>query len=180
MRKNSASHLRGIEKATGLRPEQIQSAHVLLSKTPARTAATNGSSCLQIVTKKPYDKDKFLAGLRCEGAKVKDGIVAKLESKMVAALHHRDTQLTVLHESLLDEFKKGASKMTEGVMKDAIAAAKSGKNALVAGLDPSRLPDDFFANAPAEVKPFFPLLKTKSIVLQRKLDKELVGRSSFR
>jgi hypothetical protein len=64
-------------------------------------------------------------------------------------------------------------------MKDAIAAAKSGKNAFVVGLDPSGLPAEIFTNAPPELQPFIPLLKSKSILLQANLDKELSAEVRF-
>jgi hypothetical protein len=64
-------------------------------------------------------------------------------------------------------------------MKDAIQAAKAGKSTLVAGLDPSGLPAEIFDNAPAELQPFVPLLKTKSIMLQANLDSDLRAEVRF-
>jgi hypothetical protein len=130
---------------------------------------------LQVVTKKPYDKATLLAGFRAK-EEAKD--VIPLVNQLVAHLTS-DTQFTVLHSSLLEEFKKGPSKTTDGIMKDAIAAAKTGKSTVVAGLDPSQLPADLFANAPAELQPFLPLLKTKAIMLQARLGSELSAEVRF-
>lgn len=162
--------LKDVEKETGLRPEQIHSATFHFPKIPGG----NGDEALfvlQIVTKKPYDKATLLAGLRKDGEAVKDDVVV-LREKLVAHLTS-ESQFTVLHESLLAEFKKGATKVTDGVMKEVIQAAKSGKSTLVAGLDPTGLPAEIFDNAPDELRPFLPLLKSKTIMLQANLDKEL-------
>jgi prepilin-type processing-associated H-X9-DG protein len=168
--------LKEVEKETGLRPEQIQSVTFHYPKIP-QGSGDETLFVLQIVTKKPYDKDKVLIGFRPKGATA-NGDVIKLEAKMVAHLT-TETQLTILHETLLDEFKKGATKTTEGVMKEAIQAAKAGKNALVVGLDPSGLPAEIFDNAPEELKPFLPLLKSKSIVLQANLEKDVSAEIRF-
>jgi hypothetical protein len=164
-----------VEKYTGLRPEHLQSATFHYPRFPAG----NGDErlfVLQIVTKKPYMRDTLLGGFRLKGESP-TGDVIKLEEKMVVHLTS-DTQFTVLHESLLDDFKKGP-RSGDGMMKDAIAAAKSGKNALVVGLDPSGLPAEIFDNAPPELQPFLPLLKSKSILLQANLDKELSAEVRF-
>lgn len=164
-----------VEKETGLRPEQIQSATFHFPKFPQG----NGDErlfVLQIVTKKPYKRDTLLSGFRLMDGKA-NGDVIPLVEKM--ALHlTSETQFTVLHESLLEDFKKGP-KATDGVMKDAIAAAKSGKNTLVAGLDPSQLPAEIFDNAPEELKPFLPLLRSKSIMLQARLDANISAEVRF-
>jgi len=90
-----------------------------------------------------------------------------------------DAQFTVLHETLLDDFKNGPPKAADGVMSEAIKAARSGKNALVVGLDPSALPAEIFTAAPPELQPFLPLLKSKAIVLRANLDKELSAEIRF-
>lgn len=168
--------LKDVEKETGLRPEQIESVTFHFPKIP-QGDGDQRLFVLQVVTKKPYDKGTLLAGFRLKDAKV-EGDVIKLEEKMVAHLTS-DTQFTVTHESLLDEFKKGPAKSTDGIMKDAIQAAKGGKSTLVVGLDPSGLPAEIFDNAPAELQPFLPLLKSKSIVLQANLDANLSAQVRF-
>lgn len=168
--------LKDVEKETGLRPEHIQSATFHFPKMP-QGPGDEKLFVLQVVTKKPFDKATVLTGFRLKGEKV-SGDIVKLEGGMLVHLTS-ETQFTVLHNSLLEEFQKGATKITEGVQKDAIAAAKSGKNAFVAGLDPSTLPEEFFANAPPQLQPFLPLLKTKAIVLQANLDKELSAEIRF-
>ncbi len=168
--------LKEIEKETGLRPEHIQSATFHFPKMP-QGPGDERLFVLQIVTKKAFDKATVLAGFRLKGEKV-SGDIIKLEGGMLVHLT-TETQFTVLHNSLLEEFQKGATKTTDGVQKDAIAAAKTGKNALVVGLDPSTLPEEIFANAPPELQPFLPLLKTKAIVLQANLDKELTAEVRF-
>jgi hypothetical protein len=132
---------------------------------------------LQVVTKKPYDKDGVLPGFRASKEMAK-GDVIKLRDGMVAHLTS-DTQFTVLHESLLEEFKKGPPKAAEGLQTNALKAARSGKNALVIGLDPSQLPNEIFSAGPPELQPFIPLLKSKAIVLQANLDKELSAEVRF-
>jgi hypothetical protein len=164
-----------VEKETGLRPEQIQSATFHFPKFPQG----NGDQqlfVLQIVTKKPYKRDTLLGGFRLKDADAKGDVIPLVE-KMVVHLTS-DTQFTVLHESLLEDFKKGP-KATDGVMKDAIAAAKAGKNAFVAGLDPSQLPAEILDNAEPELQPFLPLLRSKSIMLQANLDLNISAEVRF-
>jgi len=169
--------IKDIEKETGLRPEHIQSATFHFPKFP-QGPGDERLFVLQIVTKKAFDKATVLTGFRLKGEKV-SGDVVKLDDGMLVHLTS-ETQFTVLHNSLLEEFQKGASKTIQGVQSEAIAAAKSGKNAFVAGLDPSTLPEEIFANAQPELQPFIPLLKTKSIVLKANLDKELSAEVQFR
>jgi len=162
--------LKTIEKETGLRPEQIASLTIHFPKLQFGSGDQQ-LFVLQVTTKKAYDKETILRGIRQKGETVKDDVI-KLQDKFV--LHFTsDTQFTVVHETLLDDFKKGPPKATDGVMSEAIKAAKSGKNTLVFGLDPSALPDEIFTNAPPELQPFLPLLKSKTIILQASLDKEL-------
>jgi Protein of unknown function (DUF1559) len=162
--------LKTIEKETGLRPEQIAS---LTFHFPKLQFGPGDQQLfvLQVTTKKPYDKETVLRGIRQKGATAKDDVI-KLQDRFVLHLTS-ETQFTVLHETLLDDFKKGPPKATDGVMSEAIKAAKSGKNTLVFGLDPSGLPDEIFTNAPPQLQPFLPLLKSKTIILQANLDKEL-------
>ncbi|HEX3149189.1 MAG TPA: DUF1559 domain-containing protein [Gemmataceae bacterium] len=162
--------LKTVQDETGLTPDQIASITFHWPKIPAGPG-DEVLFMLQVVTKTPYDKGKVLTGFRDKEAK-STGDVVKLREAMLMHLTS-DTQFTVLHESLLDEFKKGATKTTEGILADALKLAKSGKNALTFGLDPSGLPPEIFTNAPPELQPFLPLLKSKSIVLQANLDKEL-------
>src|SRR5262245_12118141 len=168
--------LKNIEKETGLKPEQIESMTFHFPKLP-QGPGDQQLFVLQVTTKKPYDKETLLQGLRQKGATAKDGVV-KLQDKFV--LHFTsDTQFTALHETLLEDFLKGPPKATNGVMSEAIKAAKSGKNTVVFGLDPSGLPNEIFTNAPPELQPFLPLLKSNSIVLQATLDKDLKAEVRF-
>jgi hypothetical protein len=180
LRKTYGKELEGIlktvETETGLRPEQLQSATFHYPKIPTGPGDET-LFVLQIVTKKPYDKDTLLSGFRPKGEMAK-GDVIKLENKMLVHLTS-DTQFTVLHETLLEDFKKGSAQAKEGLQTEAIAAAKTGKNSLVVGLDPSQLPAEIFDNAPPELQPFLPLLKSKSIVLTANLDKDLSAEVRF-
>jgi prepilin-type processing-associated H-X9-DG protein len=168
--------LKAAEKETGLRPENLNSLTFHFPKIP-QGPGDEQLFVVQVSTKKPYDKQTVLAGLRRKGETAKDGVV-KLQQNFVLHLTS-DTQFTVLHESLLDEFKKGPPKAKDGVMADAIKAAREGKNALVFGLDPSGLPAELFSAAPPELQPFLPLLKSKSIILQANLDKKLTAEFRF-
>jgi hypothetical protein len=174
--KELETSLKRIEEETGLRPEQIDTVTFHFPKIPAGPGDER-QFVLQVTTKKPYTKDTLLKGLRAKDAKP-SGDVVKLQDEMVLHLTS-DTQFSVMHEKLLEEFNKGAAKKTGGVMADALKAAREGKNALVAGLDPSQLPPEIFASAPPELQPFLPLLKSKSIVLQANLDKDLTASVRF-
>jgi prepilin-type processing-associated H-X9-DG protein len=165
-----------VEKETGLRPEDISSVTFHFPKLP-QGPGDESLFVLQVTTKKPYNRDMLLAGFRPKGEMAK-GDVIKLREKMLVQLTG-DTQFTVLHETLLDDFKKGPPKGTDGVMSEAIKAARSGKNALVVGLDPSGLPAEIFTAAPPELQPFLPLLKSKAIILQANLDKDLSAEVRF-
>src|SRR5262245_31664257 len=168
--------LKTVEKETGLRPEHINSVTFHFPKLP-QGPGDEQVFIIQVTTKKPYDKETVLSGLRAKGEKAK-GDVVKLREQFVLHLTS-DTQFTVLHESLLDEFKKGQPKAKDGVMAEAIKAARDSKNTLVLGLDPSGLPAELFSAAPAELQPFLPLLKSKSIILQASLDKKLTAQVRF-
>jgi hypothetical protein len=162
--------LKAIEEETGLRPEQIDTVTFHYPKIPAG-AGDERLFVVQVTTKTPYAKDTLLKGLRVKDAKP-SGDVIKLEDSLVLQLTSA-TQFSVVHEKLLDEFNKGPAKKADGVMADALKAAREGKNALVAGLDPSQLPGEIFTSAPPELQPFLPLLKSKSIILQANLDQNL-------
>ena len=168
--------LQALEKETGLRPEQINSLTFHFPKIP-QGPGDEQLLVLQVTTKKPYDKKTLLAGARPKGEEAK-GDVIKLRDNMVVHLTS-ETQFTVLHESLLEDFKKGPPKAVEGVMSEPIKAARAGKNAFVVGLDPSQLPNEIFTAAPPELQPFLPLLKSKAIMLQANLDKELTAEVRF-
>ena len=127
--------LQALEKETGLRPEQINSLTFHYPKIP-QGPGDEQLLVLQVTTKKPYDKKTLLAGARPKGEEAK-GDVIKLRDNMVVHLTS-ETQFTVLHESLLEDFKKGPPKAVEGVMSEPIKAARAGKNAFVVGLDLSR------------------------------------------
>jgi len=169
------SGLKALEKETGLRPEDIRSITFHYPRAP-QGPGDQVLFVIQVATKKPYNRDSLLAGLRPKGEMAK-GDVLKLKEGMVLEFTG-DTQFTVTHESLLEEFKKGP-KSAEGVMSEAIKAARAGKNALVVGLDPSGLPAEVFSAAPPELQPFLPLLKSKTIILQANLDKELSAEVRF-
>jgi hypothetical protein len=168
--------LEAIEKETGLRPEQIDTITFHFPKLPMGPG-DEALFVLQVVTKKPYAKDGLLPGFRDKDAKAADGVI-KLREKMLLHLTS-DTQFTVLHETLLDEFKKGKATATDGVLADAVKAARSGKHALTVALDPSQLPAEIFTAAPPELQPFLPLLKSRSITLQANLGKELTASIRF-
>ena len=168
--------LKTVETETGLRPEQVETITFHYPKLPMGPG-DEALFCLQVTTKKPYPKETLLGGFRPKGEMPK-GQVAKLRGDMLLHLT-ADNQFTVLHESLLDEFNKGKSDRTDGVLAHALKAAREGKHALVVGLDPSGLPAELFTAAPPEFQPFLPLVKSKSIVLLANLDKQLTASVRF-
>jgi prepilin-type processing-associated H-X9-DG protein len=170
--------LKSLEKATGLRPEDVNSITFHFPKLP-QGPGDEALFVLQVTTKKPYNRDTVVAGFRAKGGTSKEGTV-KLKEGMVLEFT-TGTQFTVLHQTLLEEFKKGPPKAADGVMSEAIKAARAGKSALVVGLDPSQLPAEILTGAESEprVRPFVPLLKSKAIVLQANLDKELSAEVRF-
>jgi prepilin-type processing-associated H-X9-DG protein len=168
--------LKAVEKEIGLRPEDVSSITFHYPRLP-QGPGDQVLFVIQVVTKKPYNRDTLLTGLRAKGEMAK-GDVINLQDKMVLHLTS-DTQFTVTHECLLEEYKRGPVKATDGVMSEAIKAARTGKNALVVGLDPSGLPAEIFTAAPPELQPFLPLLKSKTIILQANLDKELSAEVRF-
>jgi hypothetical protein len=168
--------LQTVETETGLRPEQIDRITFHWPKLPMGPG-DEALFVLQVTTKAPYAKDTLLKGLRPKDAKA-GGDLIPLREKMVLQLT-TDRQFTVLHESLLGEFQKGASKTTDGVLADALKTARAGKHALVVGFDPSGLPAEIFTAAPPELQPFLPLLKSRSITLTADLDKDLTASLRF-
>jgi prepilin-type processing-associated H-X9-DG protein len=168
--------LKAVEDETGLKPDQIDTITFHYPKLPMGPG-DESQFCLQVTTKTPYAKDSVLAGFRPNGERPV-GEIVKLREKMLLHLTS-DTQFTVLHESLLDDFKKGKSATTDGVTADALRVARAGTHALVVGFDPSGLPAEIFTAAPPELQPFLPLLKSKSIMLRANLDKELTASVSF-
>ena len=168
--------LKAVEDDTGLRPEQIDSITFHYPKLPMGPG-DEAVFVFQVTTKKPYAKDTLLKGFRGKDAKA-NGDIIPLREKLVLQLTS-ETQFSVLHQSLLDEFQKGASKTTDGAMADALKAARAGKHALVVGFDPSGLPAEIFTAAPPELQPFLPLLKSRSITLTANLDKELTASVRF-
>lgn len=133
---------------------------------------------LQVTTKKPFDQRKILASVRLKKDPIrKDGIV-KLEEGMLLVFTG-DKQFAVLHETLLTDFNQGASKIQQGPMAKAISQAKQNKANLVASLNPATLPADLFANAPAEVQPFLPLLKSNAITLTASIADEFSAEVRF-
>jgi Protein of unknown function (DUF1559) len=168
--------LQSVEKETGLRPEQINTLTFHFPKFP-QGDGDQRLFVLQVTTKKPYDKNTLLAGFRAKDEGVKGDLI-KLQDNMFAHLTS-ETQFTVVHESLLEDFKKGPVKAKDGIMTEAIQAARAGKNNLTVALDPSGLPAEIFTSAPPELQPFLPLLKSKSILLQANLGKELTAHIRF-
>src|SRR5438309_8949013 len=105
--------LKNLERETGLRPEQIDTVTFFYPKLPGGPG-DESQFVVQVTTKKPYTPDGLLKGLREKDEKPVGGFT-KLQGGLV--LHHTsDTQFTVLHESLVDRFKKGATKTTDGVV----------------------------------------------------------------
>ena len=129
--------LQSVEKETGLRPEQINTLTFHFPKFP-QGDGDERLFVLQVTTKKRYDKDKLLAGFRPKDALAKDDVI-KLQDSMLVHLTS-ETQFTVMHESLLEDFKKGPVKAKDGIMTEAIQAARAGKNNFTVALDPSGLP----------------------------------------
>ena len=164
--------LKTIETETGLRPEQIETITFHYPKLPMGPG-DEALFCLQVTTKKPFVKDTLLGGFRPKDEKA-SGEIVKLREGMLLHLT-TETQFTVVHESLLEDFKKGKAATTDGVLADAVKAARDGKHALTFGMDPSGLPPELFTAGPPELQPFLPLLKSKSIVLSANLDKELTA-----
>jgi hypothetical protein len=165
-----------IEKETGLRPDQIDTITFHFPKLPMGPG-DEAVFILQVTTKKPYAQDALLPGFRAKDAKATDGVV-QLREKMLLHLTS-ETQFTVLHETLLDEFKKGKAAAADGVLAEALKAARAGKHAVTVALDPSQLPAEILTAAPPELQPFLPLLKSKSIMFQANLDKELTASVRF-
>jgi prepilin-type processing-associated H-X9-DG protein len=168
--------LKTVQDETGLKPEQIETVTFHWPKLPMGPG-DEALFVLQVTTKTPYVKDTLLSGFRAKDEKA-TGDVIKLREKMLLHLTS-ETQFTVLHETLLDQFKKGKAATTDGVLSDALKAARAGKHALVAGFDPSGLPAEIFTAAPPELQPFLPLLKSRSIVLKANLEKELTASVQF-
>ena len=129
--------LKSVEDETGLKPEQIETITFHYPKLPMGPG-DESQFCLQVTTKKPYAKNTVLAGFRPSGEKPV-GEIVKLREKMLLHLTS-DTQFTVLHETLLDEFKKGKSATTDGVMADALRAARRAHTRWSSGLTPADCP----------------------------------------
>jgi hypothetical protein len=159
-----------VEREVALKPDDIETITFHFPKMP-QGPGDEELFVLQVVTKKPYDKDTILKGFRGKGEMPK-GDVLKLGGTKFVVHFTSDRQFTVTHETLIEDFKKGAV-AKDGPMADALKAAADGKTALVLGLDPATLPAEIFANAPPELQPFLPLLKSKAIVLRATLDKDL-------
>lgn len=132
---------------------------------------------VQVVTKTPYDKSKIFVQQRAPKEEIKNDVVVMTNSMR---MHFTSpTQFTILHETLLNEFLKGASKVNEGPLAGAIKAARDSNNTLTLGIDPSGLPNEIFTAAPPELQPFLPLLKSKSIVLTASTEKQIRFKANF-
>jgi len=168
--------LKNVETETGLTPDQLDTVTFSFPKMPQGPGDEN-LFIVQVVTKLPYDKVKLLASLRTAKGEMK-GDMIDIAGKF--KLHFTGpTQFTVLHESLAADFVKGAGIADVGPLAGAIKTAKEAGNTLTFGMDPSGLPNELFSAAPAELQPFLPLLKSKSIVLTASTDKDLAIKAKF-
>ncbi len=132
---------------------------------------------LIVNTTRPYDKNTLMKSVRAKDAKIKDNMVelgSRGEKKLFLKFAD-ETTFVVLHETLIERFNKGPGRDEKkvGVMSDALKMARD-KHQFVLSVDFSMLPNEIFTAAPDELKPFLPLLKSKSAVLVGDLkDKEL-------
>ena len=126
-----------------------------------------------VTTNKPFDKNAILKEVRdAKKGKEEDGFT-QLQEKLLLHFPNERT-FVVLHESNRAAFKKGPlGEQKPGAMTEALKLAND-KHHLVYSLDFSQLPNELFTAAPAELRPFLPLLKTKSNALFADLkDKEI-------
>ena len=171
-----------IDKELGIPIPQIESGTFFYPTMPAGPGDETVFVAI-FTTAKPYDKDKLMTKVRAKEAKVKDGMV-ELDSRNEKKLYLKfanETTFVVLHETLVEKFSKGPIRDDKaGIMTDALKLARD-KHQFVLSLDFKQLPNEIFTNAPDELKPFLPLLKSKSAVLVGDLkDKELKLALNFR
>ena len=138
---------------------------------------------LMFTTAKAYDKETLMKSVREKDAKVKDNMVAldnPGEKKLFLKFVDEKT-FVVLHETLIEKFNKGPGRDDKaGVMTDALKMARD-NHQFVLSIDFSKLPNEIFTAAPDELKPFLPLLKSKSAVLTGDLkEKEVRLALNFR
>ena len=171
-----------IDKELGLAAPTIESATFCYPTMPQGPG--DETTFLAIFTTgKPFDKETLMKNLRAKEAKVKDGMVAldsRGEKKVFLKFVDEQT-FVVLHETLIEKFNKGPGRDDKtGAMTDALKLARE-KHQLVLSVDFSQLPNEIFTAAPDELKPFLPLLKSKSAALTGDLkDKELRLAVNFR
>lgn len=174
--KQLATTLKEVTDVVGIQPDDVETLTFHYPKFPAGP----GDETLfvfQIVTKKPYDKDTILKGVRPKGVMPKGDVIA-LEGNGKLMLHlTSDRQFTVVHESLLKDFTKAAAK--DGPLAEAIKVARDEKSTAVFGLEPSGLPNEIFTAPPPELQPFIPLLKSKSIMVRATVGNELKFEAKF-
>ena len=165
-----AGFLKEAQTAIGLAPDDVDTLTFHYPKFP-QGPGDEELFVLQVVTKKPYDRATLFKGLRKKGEMPKGDVLALADTQLVVHFTS-DRQFTVLHDTLLGDFKKGTV-AKDGPLADAVKTAKDGQSVLVLGLDPAQLPAELFANAPPKVQPFLPLLKSNAIGLNAALDKDL-------
>jgi prepilin-type processing-associated H-X9-DG protein len=165
-------------KEMGIDPENLNSLTFFFPKMPAGPGDET-LFILQVTTKKPYDQKTILKEVR-EKNKKPDGEFIELGGGSKLKLNFTTpSQFTLLHETLIEDFKKGATKITKGVQEETLKSARSGKYQTSFGIDPSQLPNEIFTATPPEVQPFLPLLKTKGIFVSGKLDANLTLDARF-
>jgi hypothetical protein len=169
--------LAAAEKEIGIRPDLVDTATFFYPTMPQGPGDETTFVAI-VTTTKPYDKSALLKNVRAKDAKEKDGFIP-LEAKLQLALVGERT-FAVMHESLVEKFKKGDfGGQKDGVMAEALKLAAA-KHQFVFSIDFSKLPNELFTAAPAELQPFLPLLKTKSSVLFADLKgKELKAGMNF-
>lgn len=162
-----------LETNIGLLPDQLSTVTLNFPKMP-QGPGDEQLLIAQFVTKTPYDKTKLLKSVRSPKEMIKDDAVPIDIGASKFQLHFTSaTQFTILHPTLVADFVKGPAKNAAGAMTETIKLALDPANTLTFGLDPTGLPNEIFTAAPAELQPFLPLLKTKSIMATLSTDKNL-------
>ena len=165
------------ENEIGIRPDIVETATFFYPHFPMGPGDEQAFVGI-VVTNKPYDKSTILKNIRKKDGKEQDGLVPLTDKLFLTFLD--DRTFAVTHDSLLGKTKKlQTADQKPGVMSEALKLARE-KNQFVFSMDFSQLPNEIFTAAPAELKPFLPLLKTKSSTLVGNLkEKELKLRLHF-
>jgi hypothetical protein len=163
--------LAAAEKEIGIRPDAVDTVTFFYPTMPMGPGDEQAFVVI-VTTNKPYDKNTLLKNVRKKDAKEKDGLVPLTDKLLLSFTNERT--FMVLHEAHLEKFKKGPlGDQKPGVMSEALKLAGQ-KHHFVFAMDFSQLPNELFTAAPPELKPFLPLLKTKSSTLFGDLkDKEI-------